>query len=396
MSSRMIFLGVCSLVILIILYVAMVLLLPVPKPTLSLDIKSGPLDTGTAAAIPWPATGSAAIGVTSHDVLVSSNADQPTPTASIAKIILAIALLRAKPLNLDEPGPIITLNANDAAIYNAETARNGSAIPVETGEQLTQYQALQALLLPSGNNIATTLANWAFGSEQQYIDYANKLLGDMGLSKTHVADASGYSPHTISTPKELVQIGEAALGNPVIAQIVSQQQATLPVAGTVHNTNTLLGQGYNGIKTGHTDQSGGCLLFSAIRQISGQSVTLVGAVQSLPSMSHTFATASSIIDASTHNLVRAVGATANKPIGTMTAPWAPPVNIIASDDIATVVWAGTKLQRDVIAHPGLKGAIGQIKVGDKTTTLVLESTIPDPSPVWRLTHPLQIVMGYLF
>lgn len=380
---------------LVVAYVLLMLLLPAPKPTISLAIQSGPLDTGAPSDISWPDTGNAAIGAIDYGVLASNNAAQPTPTASVAKVILAMAILREKPLKLDETGPTITLTDQDVAIYNAEIARNGSTVPVQAGEQLTEYQALQALLLPSGNNMAGSLANWAFGSEQQYIGYTNKLLGDMGLAKTRVADASGYSPDTVSTPEELVKIGIEALKDPVIAQIVSQQQAVLPVVGTVHNTNVLLGQGYSGIKTGHTDQSGGCLLFSTKRQISGQDITLIGAVQSLPDMPLTFPAATAIIDTSAQNFIRAVGATANETIGTMTVPWASPVSIAAQKDIAQVVWSGTKLQRDVSAHPGLAGTVGQIKVGSLSTDLVLQSTIPAPSPVWRLTHPLQIIQGLL-
>lgn len=384
-----------STAVLAVAYVLLALLLPAPKPTLSLAVQSGPLDTGTPSDISWPDTGSAAIGAVGYGVLASNNATQPAPTASVAKVILSMAILREKPLKPDETGPTITLTDQDVAIYNAEITRNGSTVPVQAGEQLTEHQALQALLLPSGNNMASSLANWAFGSEQQYIDYTNKLLGDMGLTKTHVADASGYSPDTVSTPEELVKVGIEALNDPVIAQIVSQQQAVLPVVGTVHNTNILLDQGYGGIKTGHTAQSGGCLLFSATRLISGQNTTLVGAVQSLPDMSQTFVAAPQIVDSSAHNFIRVVGATANETIGTMTVPWASPVSIVAQKDITQIVWSGTKLQRDISAHPGLGGTVGQVKVGDLTTDLVLKSTIPDPSPVWRLTHPLQIIQGLL-
>jgi D-alanyl-D-alanine carboxypeptidase (penicillin-binding protein 5/6) len=45
---------------------------------------------------------------------------------------------------------------------------------VQLGEELSEYQALQALLLPSANNIAETLARWAFGSIDAYNAYANQ------------------------------------------------------------------------------------------------------------------------------------------------------------------------------------------------------------------------------
>jgi D-alanyl-D-alanine carboxypeptidase (penicillin-binding protein 5/6) len=64
---------------------------------------------------------------------------------------------------------------------------------------------------------------------------------------------------------------------------VSLSSATLPVAGTVRNTNTLLGQdGFVGIKTGSDDAAGGCFAFRAIRRIDGKRTTITGVVLGQP------------------------------------------------------------------------------------------------------------------
>jgi D-alanyl-D-alanine carboxypeptidase (penicillin-binding protein 5/6) len=66
---------------------------------------------------------------------------------------------------------------------------------------------------------------------------------------------------------------------PVFASIVATPSATLPVAGTVHNTNTLLGQnGFVGVKTGSDKAAGGCFAFRAIRRIHGEPTTISGVV----------------------------------------------------------------------------------------------------------------------
>lgn len=377
-----------------ILYVAFTLLVPAPNPVVSLAVSSGALDTGQPNMATWPTTGGAAIGAMGSGVLATNNADQPTPTASIAKVVLAMAVLKQKPLQLGQPGQTITFTDNDIAIYKADLALNGSVVPVNVGEQLTEYQALQALMLPSGNNIASSLANWAFGSEQQYIAYASKMLSDMGLSKTHLEDTSGYSPKTVSTPRELVLIGEEALKNQVLAQVVNQKQAMLPVVGLVNNVNTDLGQrDINGIKTGNTDEAGGCLLFSATRRIGNKDVTLVGAVQALPDIQQALNAAPDLVDNGFLNFVYVAGLPAQ--VGTMTAPWAKPVNIIPSGDISQVVWSGTPLKRDISVHSGLHGVVGQAKIGNQVSDLTLESSIPQPSLGWRLMHPLQILKGIM-
>src|SRR5262249_10528111 len=76
---------------------------------------------------------------------------------------------------------------------------------------------------------------------------------------------------------------EWAMRLPVFASIVATLSATLPVAGTVHNTNTLLGQnGFVGVKTGSTDAAGGCFAFRAIRWIDGKQTTITGVVLGQP------------------------------------------------------------------------------------------------------------------
>jgi len=70
---------------------------------------------------------------------------------------------------------------------------------------------------------------------------------------------------------------------PVFASIVATPSATLPVAGSVRNTNTLLGRdGFVGVKTGSTAAAGGCFAFRAIRWIDGQRTTITGVVLGQP------------------------------------------------------------------------------------------------------------------
>jgi len=70
---------------------------------------------------------------------------------------------------------------------------------------------------------------------------------------------------------------------PVFASVVATPSATLPVAGTVHNTNRLLGyDGFVGVKTGSDDAAGGCFAFRAIRWIDGKRTTITGVVLGQP------------------------------------------------------------------------------------------------------------------
>jgi D-alanyl-D-alanine carboxypeptidase (penicillin-binding protein 5/6) len=148
---------------------------------------------------------------------------------------------------------------------------------------LTERQALQALLLPSANNIAAVLARWHSGSTTQFVARMNATARSLGMSHTHYTDPSGYDDGTVSTAADQLRIVELAMRLPVFASIVATSTATLPVAGTVHNTNTLLGRGgFVGVKTGSDAAADGCFAFRAIRWIHGRRTTITGVVLGQP------------------------------------------------------------------------------------------------------------------
>src|SRR5205814_7710540 len=129
-----------------------------------------------------------------------------------------------------------------------------SIVPIVAGEELTELQALQALLLPSANNVAAVLARWDAGSEARFVARMNATAQSLGMSHTRYTDPSGFDDATVSTAADQVRLIDRAMRVPVFAGIVATPSATLPVAGTVHNTNTLLGHdGFVGVKTGSDD-----------------------------------------------------------------------------------------------------------------------------------------------
>ena len=271
------------------------------------------------AKLAWPASGQAAIGSVEDGLLArSSDHEKSRPTASMAKVITALAILEKQPLKPGHTGPSYVINAEDVANYQSYVARGGSVLPVYEGMELTQYQALQAMLLPSANNIADMLAVKTFGSIEAYTAYAQNMLQRMGLSQTVAADASGFSANTVSTPSELVMIGIVALKNPVIAEIVAQPQAWIPGAGPVKNTNELLGvDGVVGIKTGTTDQAGNCLLFAAhYNAKDGQRKTIVGVVMGDKSAPQLFSDSKKLLA----SVKQALGAAEGQPASSAAQP----------------------------------------------------------------------------
>jgi hypothetical protein len=125
------------------------------------------LDVPTTAALPgavprllWTATGQATVAVDGIGSLGATSDQHPVPIASLAKVMTAYLVLRDHPMNANDDGANLTVTAAEAAAYATEVAANESLVKVTAGEVLTERQALEALLLPSADNMARILARW--------------------------------------------------------------------------------------------------------------------------------------------------------------------------------------------------------------------------------------------
>lgn len=243
-------------------------------PSLAFANSSKP---GLREPLAWPTYGQAAYGAVDQGALaVSSSQAQPVPIASLAKTITALAVLKKKPLKVGELGPSITMTEADVALYNDYLSREGSVAKVEVGQQLSQYHAMQAVLMMSANNIADSLAIWAFGSMEAYTEYANSMLGDMDLSHIRVADASGFSPQTVGTAEEMVQVATEFMRKPVLYEITTTTGAEIPITGAIPNYNAHLNTGeFVGVKAGNTDQAGRCFISASLKNGKVFSVAVV-------------------------------------------------------------------------------------------------------------------------
>ena len=230
----------------------------------------------------WPDYGQAAVRI-GQSPIQAGPTQHAAPIASVAKVMTAYLVLRDHPLRVGEEGPTITLTGADVADTDRRSRQRESVVPVVAGEQLTERQALQALLLPSANNIAAVLARWDAGSQERFVARMNATARSIGMTHTRYTDPSGYDDATVSTASDQVRLVDRAMRLRAFATIVATPSATLPVAGTVHNTNTLLGHdGFVGVKTGSDSAAGGCFAFRAIRRIDGRRTTITGVVLGQP------------------------------------------------------------------------------------------------------------------
>ena len=226
--------------------------------------------------VTWPAQGQAALVVGSGRAAASPG-EQPVPIASLAKVMTAYLTLTRFPLSSTDEGFSVTVTPAQAQA-EAEDARLGqSVVAVAPGERLTERQLLEALLIPSGNNIASLLASELAGSQARFVAAMNAEARALGMRHTVYTDPSGWDARTVSTAADQLRVFRRAMGFPIFREIVSTASVTLPVAGTVTNFNPLIADGYGG-KTGSDSAAGGCLAFFTEMTVGHRRRMAVGVV----------------------------------------------------------------------------------------------------------------------
>jgi serine-type D-Ala-D-Ala carboxypeptidase (penicillin-binding protein 5/6) len=251
-------------------------------------------EAGTAAprqgltAVSWPADGVSAADISGFGLAAGPGAARPVAIASVAKVMTAYVVLHDHPLPSGGSGPDIAVQPAEAAAYPSQVHDGESLVPVDAGERLTERQALEALLLPSADNMAWILARWDAGSQAAFVARMNATARRLGMTGTSYTDPSGLDSSTTSTAADQVRLGTAAMRVPALAAIAATSAAVVPVAGVVRNLNTLLGQdGIAGLKTGSTQAAGGCVLIAAWHKAGGRKTLIVAATFGHPGTAET-------------------------------------------------------------------------------------------------------------
>lgn len=352
----------------------------------------------------WPATGEAAVVVPGVGMLGSRGGDRMVPIASVTKVMTAYLVLHDHPLDPSDSGPVITVTPADVDVYRDDLALGESTARVKAGEQLTERQALEAMLLPSANNVATLLAVWDAGSLGAFVDKMNDQARALGLRHTRYADASGFDRATVSSAADQARLAMLALRMPAFAQIASMRSVSLPVAGLKRNLNALLGRyGVFGGKTGSTSAAGGCLVFAAHQRVGAHVVTVVGAVlgqpvtRSQPTLIGAAVDASARLLGSVRRSLEIVRFGPDTPLVSLSARWTHQVTAAPSRRVSFVAWPSLRVRVRIAGQSRLRApvrtgqrvATAHMIVGKQHATVPVLATrkLPSPSFWWRVTHP---------
>ncbi|MGW4813965.1 hypothetical protein ACWEPB_20305 [Kitasatospora cineracea] len=259
--------------------VAAQLLRPLPAPKAKLSLADSFTFGGEQPNIPWPAKGQAAAEVVGVGSLGSSGEEKPVPIASVTKVMNAYLILQAHPLKKGESGPVLTVDKMAAQ----ESGNNDeSTVTLTEGQQLTEYEALEMLMLPSANNVARLLARWDSGSEEEFVKKMNATAAQLGMTNTTYADAAGYNNDTKSTAKDQLKVAEKAMQLEIFKQVVAEPDTRFN-GQRIFNTNALLGKnGIIGGKTGSSTPAQSCLMWAAVKEVGGVQRMIVGVTLGQP------------------------------------------------------------------------------------------------------------------
>lgn len=390
--------GVVAVLLLAIGYLVAAALVPFSPASASTTSYAAP--TATLPALSFPSYGATAVEATDFPESLRTGGDtKPRSIASISKVVTALVVLDAKPLSRGQAGPTIAFTPEMQGLYAKYLAVNGEVAPMPSGLQLSEYQTLQVMLMKSANNYAGSLAIWAFGSLDAYQKAATAWLGEHGLSETTIHEPTGLDAGNTSTATDLVDLGQLALANPVVKEVVGTKTVTVPNVGDIQNSNKLLGMdGVEGIKTGTLDEAGACLLFAATYERGGRTVTVVGAM--LGGVDH------DALDSDVQRLLHSVADNfhvvtlthAGQSFGTYSTPWKDETDAVTASASQVLVWgsttvrAATKLDSVTLGTKGER--VGQVRFSitdhaPVSVPLVLEQAIPDPGIWWRWTNPFE-------
>ena len=389
--------GIPLLILVVVAGVAAQFLRPVPAVAATPTATAERRVAGDPPALPWPDKGEAAVAVQGVGTLATFGGDTPGPIASITKVMTAYIVLQDHPLTATEQGAVITLTAADEANFKQRQTAQESVVAVKAGETLSQYQVLQGLLLPSGNNLADTLARFDAGSVDAFVAKMNAGATKLGMAHTKFADTSGVSNQSQSTPADLVLLEQQTMDLPVFAEIVKQPEVTLPVAGRLFNVDAVLGQeGIIGVKTGSLPDVGVAnFAFAATAQVGTQMITILGAVTGQDSLAKAFDSSIALIKAVRAAIKTERVVTAADPVGYYQAPWGDKASVLSPKDVEMLTWPGMTVKTTVDMHSITAPAAADsgagtmtVSLGDQQVKLDLKTSGPISAPGrrWRLTR----------
>ncbi|WP_267828641.1 hypothetical protein [Streptomyces sp. H27-G5] len=337
------------LVALLVIILAVVQLVrPLPEPQLKMTAQGSFTFDGSAPVLPWPKEGQGYMAAAGLGTVGTFGEQKPIAIGSVAKTMTAYVILKDHPMKKGEKGQMIPVDKTAVDDGKKDSEGESTVNTLKEGGQISEYDALAAIMIPSANNIARLLARWDSGGDQEaFVKKMNDTAKELGMTNTTYTDPSGLDATTVSTAEDQVKLGLKVVEMPELIAITKLPKWTDPSGKTWRNYNDLIP--YNdslGIKTGSTTKAGGNLLFAAQKQVGKTNQLIVGAVlgqHGVPILDTAIAASKDVMLATQKTLTGANVVKKGQVVGYVDDGLGGRTPVVATADVEAVGWPSLKV-----------------------------------------------------
>ncbi|MCJ8170622.1 D-alanyl-D-alanine carboxypeptidase family protein [Atopomonas sediminilitoris] len=233
----------------------------------TLALAATPLPTPAPAQVAVPAPPQLAaksfvlMDAASGNILVESNGSEALPPASLTKLMTAyLATLEIRRGQIKEADMVL--------ISENAWRTGGSRMFIDVGKEVSVDDLLHGIIIQSGNDASVAIAEHIAGSEGAFADMMNSTAARLGLTTSHFMNATGLpDPEHYSSAMDMAKLARAIIYEDPEHYAIYKQKEFFWNGIKQPNRNLLLWRDktVDGLKTGHTEEAGYCLVASAVR-----------------------------------------------------------------------------------------------------------------------------------
>ncbi|MDA9762412.1 D-alanyl-D-alanine carboxypeptidase [Gammaproteobacteria bacterium] len=201
------------------------------------------------------------IEASTNTVIAEFNSDNQIAPASMTKVMSGYVIadqIANGSISLDDK----------VLISEKAWKTGGSKMFIEAGKKVSVKDLLSGIIIQSGNDATIAMAEYVAGSEEGFVDFMNAYASELGLTNSLFQNSTGFSdPNHFTSAKDLAKLTQALINNfPDHYATYKEKEFTFSGIRQL-NRNKLLWRddSVDGVKTGHTDSAGFCLISSAQR-----------------------------------------------------------------------------------------------------------------------------------
>ncbi|MDA9142574.1 D-alanyl-D-alanine carboxypeptidase [Gammaproteobacteria bacterium] len=201
------------------------------------------------------------IEASTNTVIAEFNSDNQIAPASMTKVMSGYVMadqIANGSISLDDK----------VLISEKAWKTGGSKMFIEAGKRVSVRDLLSGIIIQSGNDATIAMAEYVAGSEEGFVDFMNAYASELGLTNSLFQNSTGFSdPNHFTSAKDLAKLTQALINNfPDHYATYKEKEFTFSGIRQL-NRNKLLWRddSVDGVKTGHTDSAGFCLISSAQR-----------------------------------------------------------------------------------------------------------------------------------